>query len=658
MQRDEWPKVKLLLVEAVGLDAVEQERLVRDAYPRDPAFQREVLELLSNYTLATLSPIATSGIVQPATRSTVRAPENAVADLTPPATGTAGLVLEPGDMCGRYQVVRPLGHGGMGQVYLADDTELTTRVALKVLSDQWLESSAARTRLRREARHAAGLRGHRHIATLLDFIEVEMKGRRFPVLVLEYVEGTTARAIVAEGPVPLLRALRWAAQIADAIEYAHDRGVLHCDLKPANVQITPEDEVKLLDFGIARAVYSRTDPSEGVLGTPAYMAPEQITEGRFSEAGDVYGLGVALFELVTGRRPFESEYLPDLLAEIVGAPPPRASALLAGASPPELDVLFERALAKSPRQRHQSVSELRRDLAVLIEKLDPAAAATPAASRARQYLGTLVLAAGALTLLGFTTSWMLDMALGRTREFKTESAWTLPLWGGRSVLPELVFIVFWFIGWIVTREAFRLALGLPPVRRTCGGLVAAVRARIDSIDPLTIGRSLLLTQVAALSAFVWYFWPLLAAVVDVARGLDDAPLRMLWRGDDAVAAYHDWHAYLLTAQLFFFSGAWLALWPRLRRRWAHERTLLVGAAITTALTVMLIPPKYRLVHHNDGERVTYGTETCYLVGQTDARGLLFCPLAAHRRAIVPLGDPDLRRSGVVEEVYEAFNAAP
>src|SRR5665213_2114469 len=208
--------------------------------------------------------------------------------------------LSPGDKLGPYEIIEPIGKGGMGEVYKARDARLDRIVALKVSDAQFSE------RFEREAKAIAAL-NHPNICTLHDV------GPNY--LVMEYIEGESPK-----GPMPLDDALRIAHQIADALEAAHERGITHRDLKPANIKIKPDGTVKVLDFGLATlGAVAGTDPAESptmlstptqpgmILGTAAYMAPEQARGKQVDKRADIWAFGVVLYELLTGERPFQGD---------------------------------------------------------------------------------------------------------------------------------------------------------------------------------------------------------------------------------------------------------------------------------------------------------------------------------------------------------------
>jgi len=229
--------------------------------------------------------------------------------------------LTAGEKLGPYQVVAPLGAGGMGEVYKARDTRLDRTVAVKVLPDHIAKQTDARQRFEREARAVASL-NHPHICTLHDIGDGYM--------VMEFIEGETLAERIKRGPIPVDQAIALGIQIADALDRAHRAGVTHRDVKPHNIMLT-RDGVKLLDFGLAKSNAPKPGQSdetvtqltgEGtVLGTPQYMAPEQF-EGKEADArSDTWAFGAVLYEMATGQRAFQGGNYSSLVAAILGSEP-------------------------------------------------------------------------------------------------------------------------------------------------------------------------------------------------------------------------------------------------------------------------------------------------------------------------------------------------
>jgi tetratricopeptide (TPR) repeat protein len=249
----------------------------------------------------------------------------------------------------RYVNARPIAQGGMGRIYLADDSELGRRVAVKLLDDRFASNEQLRQRFKREALAAARLSGHPHVVTIYDVGEWEDR----PFIVMEYLPGGTIRERRGGEAVGPEQALSWLAQAADALDAAHELGIVHRDVKPANLLLDERGELAVGDFGIAHIA---DDPTGGmtatgtVLGTAGYLAPEQALGHGAIAASDRYALGVVGYELLTGSRPFERASETAEAAAHIREPVPPASERNARLAP-VVDRIFERALAKDPNER-------------------------------------------------------------------------------------------------------------------------------------------------------------------------------------------------------------------------------------------------------------------------------------------------------------------
>ncbi len=320
--------------------------------------------------------------------------------------------LPSGTRLGPYEVLAPLGAGGMGEVYRARDPRLERDVAVKVLPEELFESEERRQRFEREARLLAAL-NHPGIAAIYSFEEIPVSPSPSSspsaptrhLLVMELVEGETLAARLGKGPLPLAQVLRLGAEIARALGYAHGRGIVHRDLKPGNVMLT-KSGVRLLDFGLARAVappagnagfsaLTTADPAltaDGkVVGTPQYMAPEQL-EGRESDPRtDVFALGATLYEMATGRKAFSGSTHATLFSAILSADPGPLSSARPGI-PPALDRVVAACLAKDPDERWQSAADVARELDWIAEEKGTAAAPGVPRPRSRERIAWAVAA--------------------------------------------------------------------------------------------------------------------------------------------------------------------------------------------------------------------------------------------------------------------------
>ena len=265
---------------------------------------------------------------------------------------------------GRYRIVERLGAGGMGEVFLAEDPRLAREVALKVIRQDALRDEAARHRFRQEARTLSRLL-HPNIATLFDYDSDG--GVEF--LVMERVPGQTLAQLLAAGPLPESRARAIAVGIAEALQAAHEQGVVHRDLKPGNVMITPRGRAKVLDFGLAAVLGDPSGPSHAptaslpgsLVGTAAYLAPEQVSGGPLDARADLHALGAIVFEMVAGRPPFQADGIGALLYAIAERPAPALREARPGASA-ELEAIVARCLEKEPSRRFADAEALARAL--------------------------------------------------------------------------------------------------------------------------------------------------------------------------------------------------------------------------------------------------------------------------------------------------------
>ena len=311
---------------------------------------------------------------------------------------------EAGVLPDRYAEPRLIGHGGMGEIYLARDRELGRQVAIKLLDERFADDESLRRRFQREALTAARLSGEPHVVTIFDV--GEWHGR--PFIVMEYLPGGTLADHARERPVEHGQALAWLAQAAAALDSAHAEGIVHRDVKPPNLLFDGRGDLQVVDFGIARAVDDTMGMTAAgtILGTAGYLSPEQALGEPATPASDRYGLAVVAYELLTGGRPFEGGSATAEAAAHIHKPVPPASERGVGL-PRAVDAVFERALAKGPEDRYRSAEDFVAALSSALrprEKTAPTRvlpAATPpglpARKRSRAVVPVLV---GALLLAG------------------------------------------------------------------------------------------------------------------------------------------------------------------------------------------------------------------------------------------------------------------
>lgn len=277
---------------------------------------------------------------------------------------------------GRYEVVAELGRGAMGVVYQARDPQIDRLVALKTIS-MWgqppEEEQEFRLRFMNEAQ-AAGRLHHPGIVSVFDV--GESPENNDPYIVLEYVSGESLSRILArEKKLTLPKALKLAEEVADALDYAHAQGVIHRDVKPANIIVTQDGRAKIADFGIAKLNLAHFTVPGRVLGTPAYMSPEQLSGQACDGRSDVFSLGVILYAMVVGHSPFQGDSATTVCFKVANREPVAASALDMSL-PPQLDAVIARAMAKEPTERYQRAAHLADDLRILQQSYRPGSTTT------------------------------------------------------------------------------------------------------------------------------------------------------------------------------------------------------------------------------------------------------------------------------------------
>jgi eukaryotic-like serine/threonine-protein kinase len=275
---------------------------------------------------------------------------------------------QPGDLIAdRYELEELVGTGGMSSVFRARDSQLERRVAIKILHEHYAQDPEYLERFRREARAVAKL-SHPNIVTVMD--RGDDHGRQY--IVFEYVEGENLKELVLRsGRLPVRQALELALAVADGLAFAHDRGLVHRDVKPQNVLLNGEGEVKVTDFGIARSLHVEQGVTQTgtVLGTGEYLAPEQASGTQVSPATDVYSLGVVLWELLAGDVPFTGENFVAVALRHVNEPPPRLRQRRPDVSP-RLEAAVDRALAKDPARRFPSMTTFAKELRACLAELE------------------------------------------------------------------------------------------------------------------------------------------------------------------------------------------------------------------------------------------------------------------------------------------------
>jgi hypothetical protein len=338
--KDDLKRVRQVYAAALDRDPEERDAYLDRACLGDPELRAKVAELIARHS-GDFNEAPSLDTVAPRARSPLSAE-----DSQPVAEGR---------VIGPYIVRRELGRGGMGVVYLADDTRLSRRVALKSITPGLDRAVGGRERLRLEARAAAGL-SHPGIATVYALEEIDNQ----LYLACEYVPGEPLRALLKSGPLPLNQVVAIGGQLARALAAAHTQGIVHRDIKPENVVKTPSGVIKVLDFGLARIEsdgQAKLTQTGVILGTPAYLAPEQAQGQAVDFRTDIFALGLVIYELASGVNPFVAPTVTATIARIVETEPAPLSTLMPE-SLPDLDQIVALCLAKRPADRYKSTQDL------------------------------------------------------------------------------------------------------------------------------------------------------------------------------------------------------------------------------------------------------------------------------------------------------------
>ena len=343
MEKGRHDQVSELFLGAVEVDARGRDAWLHEHCGGDAELRRCIEELLAADAKGSMLPDHDSGPVHP----------------TPPS--------EEPDLAGRtlshYRIIEKIGQGGMATVYRAEDLKLKRLVALKVMAPSWTEEASARARFLREAQAAAAL-DHPNICTVYEIDQANSHD----FITMSYLEGQTLADRIGAGPLSIPDAVDIALQAARGLQAAHEEGVVHRDIKPANLMILESGAVKIMDSGVAYVREAQPLTESGLtMGTAAYMSPEQIESAKVDGRSDVWSLGVVLYQMLSGRLPFQRGSTREVLAAIMAAKPPPLSEIRSG-MPPALTAVVDKALGKDPSRRYQS-SELAADLQELDDQL-------------------------------------------------------------------------------------------------------------------------------------------------------------------------------------------------------------------------------------------------------------------------------------------------
>jgi Tol biopolymer transport system component len=396
VKAERWEQIKRLCSAALEVDAARREQFLAEACAGDPLLRKEIESLLAQQSAAEdfIESPALDFAARELAREQSREP---LADLT-------------GRTLLHFRVEEKIGEGGMGVVYRARDTHLGRNVAIKVLPEAFSGDRERMARFEREARLLASL-NHPNVAAIHSIEKIEK--RRF--LVLELVEGETLAQRIAKGPLPMEEALEICRQVAEGLEAAHEKGIIHRDLKPANIKITPQGKVKVLDFGLAKPLADErgaidlsqsptiTDTSTHpgvILGTAAYMSPEQASGKPTDKRTDIWAFGCVLYECLTGKRAFPGETMTEIMASILRNEPDWT--MLAADTPRSVRTVLRRCLEKDPALRLHDIADARIELR---EPFPELAATVQGRSSRLLVWGGYALAALAVAGLVLTLVW-------------------------------------------------------------------------------------------------------------------------------------------------------------------------------------------------------------------------------------------------------------
>ena len=577
--------------------------------------------------------------------------------------------LAAGTKVGPYVILRRLGQGGMGEVFLGRDPRLDRLVALKCLFGSPFGADAVRARIIHEARAAARV-SHAHVAAVHDVLEHD--GRAF--IVMEYVEGENLAVLLKRESLAPDKVVTIGRQIAGALAAAHARGIVHRDLKPANVQVTPDGAIKILDFGIATALAAvgsttvtggdatatATEIRGPLPGTPAYMSPEQLLGRTVDERSDIFSLGVILFEMATRRRPFSSTNPLEMLLAAVRKLP-RADSLDARV-PGALADVIARALEADPSDRYQSAGEIGAALEAVsrgIETTSPSAVPAVQGRRAAAKARNIALLSGAVPVVlwgfGRLTSVAYNSEMGRFGPFVTDTTLDYFVLGARSLVAPAFYAAAAATVWWSASFLLRIVALVAPVARTFDSLTTRwinASARLKLNDPIVMAQALTTAGAVAVAVVLWSFAPLISAW---ATDLTTAPENVLRRlGASNEHQKLMYRATLTLLFLIFVTGLVHVLGLRRRLGTKGGKGPVVALAIVVVVLLVLNELPYRVMWRSSAVRADFDGARCYVIGDDSIRALLFCPdLPPPRAKVVSKADPRFRSHGVVEKIFNA-----
>jgi serine/threonine protein kinase len=641
MDQTSWQKAKDVLYEAQRLPGPEREAYVRLQFKDQPDVCEEVLAILPNAdTPDDLSrPLVDLG-----------AQDDELAD------------LQPSTPIKHYTILRRVGRGGMGQVFLALDERLRRRVALKCLLSR-LSLEADHEHILAEAQAAAAI-SHPNVATVYEVVEHD--DRAF--MAMEYVDGQSLNTVLARERLPRDRVVAIGLELVGALGAAHAGDIVHGDLKPANIALTSDGSAKVLDFGVARAVRAASGSTTtigarptaqtltAVAGTPGYMSPEQLRGERIDGRSDLYSLGVVMFEMATGRRPYLETAI-DELREAVNRPAPRADSI--AKVPRWLADFIAKSLEPQKIARFQSAGEMKQALEAVrdhIRVLDRRELILR--WLARIAVGVPVVILG-LLFVGLMNNLGFNFTFGRSGPYArfSDLSWSSSLrYGATSVFASL------FIATLVAVviAALRFVFGAVQSIGPAGRFTQRIRAvTVDLGVRLGLHRPKGLAQaLAGLALITLLVFTQLYKEVIFAWGsqFNVSPISALLPIGENQRVRNQYNQFLDVSIPLFVYGLYRVV--RLRRREGTRDGAAALAVLVGVITILILMREwpYRTFNHRDFERADFDSARCYLNGESGDEFLVLCPGGEPpRNHVVRRDDPRLRRLGIMENVFRGVN---
>lgn len=573
---------------------------------------------------------------------------------------------------GRFALIAEVGRGAFGRVYRANDPSLRRHVALKLIPAHD-DTSALAESILHEGRLLTKVR-HPNVVTVFgadhheDHVGVWM----------EFIEGRTLADIIErDGPMGGEEAAVVGISLCSALAAVHAQGIVHRDVKARNVMREARGRIVLMDFGAGRA--SDDLPRHEVAGTPLYMAPEVLVGEPATPASDIYSTGVLLFYLVTGRFPVSGRTFAELrYAHERGDRLPLAECR------PDLPDAFvravEHAMAPDPRQRYRSAVQAKHQLASVVASVTPPpgsqtsrlqrAAARTAEDEARhrrerakriserqrwqRRAGAAVAVLAGLAFCGFVTSEAFNLTLGRTGRFGAEPVLDWLIWGTRALIGPIVYMLGLLLVVFLLRSFVGVASALSSsVGRTADSIrerFARFSARAGLDHPSTFAHFVAVFGTIALVLVAWRSSDVLAAVLNYASTASPQDLLVLQPGNpvERFVYRRSLDAIILVLAL----GVYRATRLHQKHRWESSVSSYVIAVVVLLLATLMTVVPYRILFHNDFERVVADGARCYIIGRDAGNLLLHCPdVAPPRNRVMSATDPHLRREGIVESVF-------